>query len=58
MKICEDCGDECTKRLRCPLCKKLVCPWCRHHVHNAEMQVCELNFEYSGPGKWPEYKNG
>ncbi len=35
---CEDCLDECKRRIRCPLCKLLVCPWCRHHVHAAAIR--------------------
>jgi hypothetical protein len=38
MKECEDCGDECARRTKCPLCGLLVCPWCRGHVHNETVQ--------------------
>jgi hypothetical protein len=33
MKSCEDCGDECKRRITCCHCKLLVCPWCWNHVH-------------------------
>jgi hypothetical protein len=35
-KCCEDCGDECRRRTRCPACDLLVCRWCYHHVHGRE----------------------
>lgn len=32
---CEDCGDRCyCQRTRCRRCRKLLCPWCFHHVHS------------------------
>ena len=36
MKICEDCGDECKRRMRCWHCGLFVCPWCWGHVHRCE----------------------
>src|SRR4051812_12946255 len=35
-KCCEDCGDECRRRTRCPACGILVCRWCYHHIHGME----------------------
>lgn len=34
MTLCEDCGEDCKRRTRCPNCKLLVCSWCWHHSHN------------------------
>lgn len=39
MTQCEDCGDDCQRRTRCPNCNKLVCRWCYHHTHNLEDYV-------------------
>lgn len=36
---CEDCGDTCKRRTRCPNCKKLVCSWCYHHTHMLETEA-------------------
>lgn len=36
---CEDCDDRVTRRTRCPRCRRLVCRWCRHHVHNHAVQT-------------------
>jgi hypothetical protein len=39
---CEDCGEipeREARRIRCPRCNKLVCRWCYHHVHAAELKV-------------------
>lgn len=33
MTQCEDCGEDCKRRTRCPRCGKLVCRWCYHHIH-------------------------
>ncbi len=33
MKECEDCGEECRRRYRCPYCGLLICGWCQNHVH-------------------------
>jgi hypothetical protein len=41
--VCEDCGEPMemgTRRCRCPICGKLVCGWCRNHVHNELVQSC------------------
>lgn len=38
MTECEDCGDECKRRTRCKGCGLLVCRWCKHHIHNTEVQ--------------------
>lgn len=36
MVQCEDCGDDCQRRTRCPNCNNLVCRWCYHHTHRLE----------------------
>ena len=36
MPICEDCGDERRRRIRCYHCGLLVCPWCWRHSHRCE----------------------
>lgn len=33
MKYCQDCGDECLRRKRCPHCNLLVCSHCWYHTH-------------------------
>jgi hypothetical protein len=38
VKECEDCGDKVKRRQRCARCKKMVCGWCRNHVHNHAVQ--------------------
>src|SRR5579872_595242 len=48
---CDDCGDECVRRKRCPRCRMLVCPWCRNHIHNNHVQgVADTACEES-PGR-------
>lgn len=37
MVQCQDCGDDCQRRTRCPNCGQLVCRWCYHHIHNLEL---------------------
>lgn len=42
MADCEDCGEEVPKdrrRVRCPRCKMLVCPHCRWHAHELNIQL-------------------
>ncbi len=36
MTECEDCGDDCGRRTRCPYCGLLICRWCYHHIHGRE----------------------
>ena len=36
MTTCEDCSDDCKRRICCFHCGLLVCPWCWHHVHRCE----------------------
>lgn len=35
--LCEDCGDECKRRKKCPHCGYLVCVWCWHHIHSLNL---------------------
>lgn len=41
VRECEDCEEPMKtneRRIRCGRCKKLVCGWCIHHVHNSAVQ--------------------
>jgi hypothetical protein len=38
MTICEDCGDEVVRRVRCAECGRLVCPYCYHHAFHKRTQ--------------------
>lgn len=42
---CEDCGEPCKRRTRCPRCKYLLCNWCYSHVHTLPVQAlyCSRN---------------
>lgn len=51
---CEDCGDEMLqgqRRIRCPNCKLLVCPWCYHHIHADEKVQKQTCPDCEGSGK-------
>ncbi len=39
VKECQDCYDDCKRRIKCPRCKLLVCPWCWHHVHASQAEM-------------------
>jgi hypothetical protein len=39
MPECEDCGDDCQRRTRCPHCGQLVCGWCYSHVHGPQLEL-------------------
>ena len=38
-RTCEDCGEEAGRRVRCPRCNLLVCPYCFHHTHKLNIYL-------------------
>lgn len=45
---CEDCGEEIPVnqgRFRCARCLKLVCAWCRGHVHYTKSELASTDHD-------------
>ena len=53
MVECQDCGDGCQRRRRCPHCGLLVCGWCFNHVHGPQLEMREA-VEKAAPVKAAE----
>ncbi len=41
MTKCQECSEPTKRRTRCEMCLKLVCAWCRHHIHNTHVARTE-----------------